>query len=154
MLSLLLTGSGVALGAILLATYVLTRRASPGRSEIAPASQLQRKYGLYAKNRPVIRLDPEQVPVYLRPLITLAEKWGIGDDLIRNDCIAVASDSEKRELHDAFFEPYEQITVWIDSFGPAPLTPEAEAFMYAQMALDEMGFFILEEKARGRNSPS
>jgi hypothetical protein len=89
MLSLLI-GTGVGLIAILVARYVLTRRASAARSGIAPASQLQRKYGLYAKNRPVIRLDPEQVPVYLRPLITLAEKWGIGDDIIRNDCIAVA----------------------------------------------------------------
>jgi hypothetical protein len=146
----LLIASAVGLIAILGSAYALTRRGAGARSGIAPAGELQRKHGLYAKNRPVIRLDPEQVPVYLRPLITLAEKWGIGDDIIRNDCIAVASEAEKRELHDAFYEPFEQITVWIDGFGPAPLSKEAEAFMYSQMALDEMGFSILEEKARER----
>jgi hypothetical protein len=33
------------------------------------------------------------------------------------------------------------------------MTPEAEAFMYAQGALDEMGVFILDEKASGEKSP-
>jgi hypothetical protein len=128
--------------------WALTRRHRG--SGIAPASELQRKYGLYAENRPVIHLDVQRVPPNLRHLIPLAEKWGIGDDIIRNDYIAKASDAEKRELHDGFYAPFEQITEWVDSFGNEPMTDEAEAFMYAQMALDEMGYYILEEKARGQ----
>jgi hypothetical protein len=137
--------------AVLAAAWALTRR--DRASGIAPASELQRKYALYAENRPVIHLDVERVPPHLRHLIPLAEKWGIGDDIIRNDYIAKASDAEKRELHDGFYAPFEQITGWVDSFGNEPMTDEGEAFMYAQMALDEMGYYILEEKARWRDVP-
>jgi hypothetical protein len=122
------------------------------RSEIAPASELQRKYGLYAENRPVITLNPQQVPVHLRHLVPLAGKWGIGDDIIRNDYIDKASERERRELHDAFYEPFEQITAWLDTFESGALTEEAEAFMYAQTALDEMGYYIREEKGQDRGS--
>jgi hypothetical protein len=143
-LTVLLLSTILALAAILISAYVLTRRE---RSRgIASAATLQRKYGLYAENRPVIRLDPERVPSHLRPLISLAEKWGIGDDIIRNDYIGKASDAEKQELHDAFYEPFEQVTAWLNSFKAGPMTDEAEAFMYAQLALDEMGYYILEEK--------
>jgi hypothetical protein len=137
--------------AVLAAAWALTRR--DRGSGIAPASELQRKYGLYAENRPVIHLDVQRVPPHLRHLIPLAEKWGIGDDIIRNDYIAKASDAEKRELHGGFYAPFEQITEWVDSFGKEPMTDEVEAFMYAQMALDEMGYYILEEKARGEGLP-
>jgi hypothetical protein len=144
----------VALGfaAGLIPVWVRIRRSR--LSGIAPASELQRKHRLYAENRPVIQLDPEQVPAHFRHLIPLAEKWGIGDDIIRNDCIERASDAEKRELHDAFFEPFEQITEWLGTFEKGSLTEEAEAFMYAQGALDEMGYYILEEKAQGQSSAS
>jgi hypothetical protein len=145
-LTVFLLSTILALAAILIAAYVLTRR-DRGRG-IAPAAELQRKYGLYAENRPVIRLDPERVPSNLRPLISLAEKWGIGDDIIRNDYIGKASDAEKRELHDAFYEPFEQVTAWLNSFKAGPMTEEAEAFMYTQLALDEMGYYILEEKEK------
>jgi hypothetical protein len=128
--------------AVLLSAYVLTRRRP--LSGIMPASELQRRYGLYAENRPIINL---------RHLVPLAEKWGIGDDIIRNDYIDKASDEEKRDLHDALYEPFEQITAWLTSFPAGRMTPEAEAFMYAQGALDEMGFFILDEKASGEKSP-
>jgi hypothetical protein len=146
-ITLLAISSFVALAAILGAAYILTRRENRMR-HIAPAAELQRKYGLYAENRPVISLDPGRVPSHLRHLVPLAEKWGIGDDIIRNDYVAKASEAEKRELHDAFYEPFEKITEWLDSFDRETLPAEAEAFMYAQMTLDEMGYYILEEKAR------
>ncbi|HEY3011299.1 MAG TPA: hypothetical protein VGJ36_01035 [Gemmatimonadales bacterium] len=145
-MTVLLLSSILALGAILMAAYVLTRRDRV--RGIAPAGELQRKYRLYAENRPVVRLDPERVPPYLRHLVPLAEKWGIGDDIIRNDYIAKAEAREKRELHDALYQPFEQITEWLNSFGDQPMTDEAEAFMYMQGALDEMGYYILEEKTR------
>jgi hypothetical protein len=55
---------------------------------------------------------------------------------------------ERRELHDVLYEPFEEITVWLNSFAGRSLSPEAEAFMYMQSALDEMGYHILEEKGR------
>lgn len=151
MTTLLLIAAAGALVGVLWTAYVVSRRRAPAsRSRIAPASELQREYGLYAENRTVIRLDADRVPSHLRHLIRLAEKWGIGDDIIRNDYIAKASELEKRELHDAFYEPYERITAWLGGFRAGPMTEEAEAFMYAQMALDEMGYYILEEKERDR----
>jgi hypothetical protein len=131
--------------------YVTRRRRRP---DIRPASELQSKYHLYAENRPVIRLDPSQVPSNLRHLVPLAEKWGIGDDIIRGDYIDRVNDAAKRELHDSFYGPYEEITAWLSSFGNRPLSDEAAAFMYAQGALDEMGYFILEEKAKGARPAS
>jgi len=78
--------------------------------------------------------------------VTLAEKWCIGDDIIRNDLVDKSTSAEKRELHDALYEPFERVTEWLNSFPGGPLPPEAEAFMYMQTALDEMGYYILEEK--------
>ena len=145
----------IAAGAAVVALAVigvlfLTRRP---RRPIRPASELQRAYQLYAENRPVIRLDASRVPPNLRHLVPLAEKWGIGDDIIRRDYIDRVNDAAKRELHDSFYGPYEEITAWLSSFENRPMPEEAAAFRYAQRALDEMGYFILEEKARGPKTP-
>jgi hypothetical protein len=138
--------------AFLMGAYEFVQRAR-ARRDIAPASDLQRHFGLYAGNRPVIHLDPALVPSDLRHLIPLAEKWGIGDDIIRTDLIDKSSDSEKRDLHDALYQPFERITEWLDSFAGSPLSAEAEAFMYLQGVLDEMGIYISEEK-RATRPPS
>ena len=140
-----LTLALIAVVAFLIGAYDYVRRAR-SRSDIAPASELQKHFGLYAENRPTLELDPTRVPDHLRHLVPLAERWGIGDDIIRNDVVDKSSDAEKRELHDALFEPYERITEWLSSFEGRPLSPEAEAFMYLQAALGEMGYYILEEK--------
>ena len=123
-------------------------------TEIVPASRLQRELKLYAEQRPVIRLDPARVPVHLRGLIPLAEKWGVGDDIIRNDMIARASAADKRALHDALYDPYERITEWLSSLPAGEMSDEAEAFMHMQGALDEMGYFITEEKRGEPARPS
>jgi hypothetical protein len=121
--------------------------------DVAPAGDLQRAYGLECENRPTLRLDPQNVPAHLRHLTPLAEKWGIGDDVIRGDCVDAATEAEKQELHDALYEPYEEITAWLDSFGDELMTDETAAFMYMQLALDEMGIYILEEKQGARDGP-
>jgi len=131
--------------ALLIGAYDYTRRAR-SRRDIASASDIQNHYGLIAENRPILHLDPAHVPIHLRHLVPLAEKWGIGDDIIRNDLINESSSTEKGELHAALYAPFESITDWLASFSARPLSPEAEAFMYMQTALDEMGYYILEEK--------
>jgi hypothetical protein len=135
----------IAVVAVLIGAYDYVRRAR-SRRNIASASDIQKHFGLYAENRPILRLDPVQVPTDLRHLVPLAEKWGIGDDIIRNDLIDKSGTAEKRELHDSLYAPFERITEWLTSFAGRPLSPEAEAFMYMQTALDEMGYYILEEK--------
>ena len=135
----------IAVLAVLIGAYDYVRRAR-SRRDIASASDIQKHFGLYVENRPILRLDPVQVPTDLRHLVPLAEKWGIGDDIIRNDLIDKSSSAEKRELHDSLYAPFERIAEWLTSFAGRPLSAEAEAFMYMQTALDEMGYYILEEK--------
>lgn len=59
--------------------------------EVASGRELRARYGLTAENRPIILLDPARVPEAFRHWIPLAEKWGVSDDLIRDDCVARAT---------------------------------------------------------------
>src|SRR5438552_18983581 len=46
------------------------------------------KVRVHAENRPAIKLDPACIPQLLRPLVPLAEKFGISDDRLREDFFA------------------------------------------------------------------
>lgn len=122
---------------------VLTRRRTPRTGEILPASELQREYGLYAENRPDIDIDADEVPERLRDLIPMAEKWGIGDDVIRGDFEKKASHEEKTRFQQACRGRMDQVTVWLDSYNNTDnMMPEAATyFMNMQQALDEMGLW-------------
>jgi acetyl-CoA acetyltransferase len=108
------------------------------RREIVPAHLLQRKHGLYAENRPVIRLDPARVPDHLRDLIPLAEKWGIGDDIIRFDFEEKSSASERDELVRAVAPRLAEIEAWLHTANPSAMSDEAAAFMYLAEAYAEV----------------
>jgi len=108
-------------------------------SPILPARELQQQYGLYAENRPAIRLDPERVPAPLRDLIPLAETWGIGDDIIRFDFEQKAPEAAKRELVESLDGRTNEVDEWLHSRPPgAELSEEAAAFMYLLIAWDEV----------------
>jgi hypothetical protein len=128
--------------------FYFTFRRMRARTGIMPASKLQKELGLYAENRPDIVLDASKVPADLRLLIPLAEKWGVGDDIIRNDMIDKASAAEKQELHDALYALDERVTEWLNSFPPGDISDEPAAFMYMGVALAEMGYYLDEEKKR------
>jgi hypothetical protein len=126
-----------------IAAYLAFRRRASRRltvpSPILPARELQRRYGLYAENRPVIRLDPENVPSSLRDLIPLAETWGIGDDIMRLDFEEKASDAAKRALVSSLGGRIPDVQEWLRS-QPAGtgMSEEAAAFMYLLSAWDEV----------------
>lgn len=84
------------------------------------------------------RLNPEQVPEDLRHLVPLAEKWGIGDDVDRNAKVESSTPAERNELRAAITPASSSITTWLDSFGKEAMSNEAAAFMYMQLALEEM----------------
>jgi hypothetical protein len=84
------------------------------------------------------QLDPEQVPELLRPMVPLAPFWGIGDDVDRADIIARASAADRETLQQAIAPHQSRITAWLDSFGTDPMSDEAAAFMYLQLAVEEM----------------
>ena len=83
-------------------------------------------------------LNVNNVPEDLRHLVPLAERWGIGDDVDRNAAVDRATPAERAELERAIAPSDARITAWLDSFRQQPMTDEAAAFMYMQLALEEM----------------
>jgi len=106
--------------------------------EVASGKELREKYGLTARNCPTIHLDSSRVPAQFRQWISLAERWGIGDDLIREDCVHKATAEELRELL-AFGDAYDTVlTEWLagsEADSPQP-TQEYIAFTCLGMAWD------------------
>ena len=84
------------------------------------------------------RLNPEVVPADLRHLVPLAQRWGIGDDTERNAKVERSTPAEREELRTAIAPVQSRITAWLDSFGQGAMTNEAAAFMYMQLALEEL----------------
>ena len=119
-----------------------TRHPTMHHGEILPASEMQKKGGLYVERYKAPKLDPDQVPESLRDLLPLAGKWGIGDDIIRSDLQAKVKVDEKRELQEALKGKSAAITGWLDSFGTDPMSAEAGAFMYMLLGIEEMGLKI------------
>ena len=70
--------------------------------------------------------------------IGLAEKWGIGDDVDRIAKVDAATAAEREELSRAIAPHHSRITAWLNSFGEGGMSDDAAAFMYTQLALDEM----------------
>lgn len=92
-----------------------------------------------ATESPQPALRPENVPEDLRSLLPLAERWGIGDDLDRNAVIRSSTAAERQELREAVARKGQAITAWLDSFeSGADMTPEAAAYMYMQLAVEEL----------------
>lgn len=134
--------------ALVVVIYLFARRRMPEmrHGEILPAGVMKEKSGLTAENRPRIEIDPSRVPEHLRDLIPMAEKWGVGDDIIRDDMEQKASEEEKNEFKNALRGRTAQVTAWLDSFDDDPdsaslMTEEAGHFMYMLEALDESGLW-------------
>jgi len=106
--------------------------------EILPADVMKAKYHLTADRYKPPHLDTQKVPEHLRDLLPLAAKWGIDDDIIRDDFQQKASEEEKLELQKSLNGRRQAINEWLDSFGSGIMSQEAAAFMYMMLGLDEM----------------
>lgn len=84
----------------------------------------------------------KNVPEKFRDLVLLAQRWGIGDDIIRNDLHDKASLEEKQALKSSLDGRTRAINQWLDSFSSGQMTEEAAAFMYMMEGLDEMGIQV------------
>jgi hypothetical protein len=106
--------------------------------ELASSAELRERYGLTAENRSSIRLDPRHVPEGLRHLIPMAERFGVSDDLIRQDVVARTSSSDLHQLQLAVLACDDELDAWLA--GPeAELecpTDEYIAFTCLRMAVD------------------
>jgi hypothetical protein len=108
------------------------------RFEVLPAGEMRKKYGLTAENRPIIRLDPKKVPKELRHLIPWAEKFGISDDLIREDFFAKTSAKEIAELKKLMSQHDDLLDAWLagpEADGPK-FSKEYLAFANMRMGAD------------------
>jgi hypothetical protein len=88
--------------------------------------------------RMTVPLDPSHVPMAVRPLIPLAERWGIGDDGYRDQAVHAAAPAELEELLDALAgSAGDAMYNWLA--GPAAemtITDEYAAFTAVSMAAD------------------
>src|SRR5690242_13515392 len=122
--------------------------------EVASGRVLRAKYGLLAKNLPEIHLDPSHVPEQFRRWVGVAERWGIDDDLIREDCVRKATPAELSELC-AFGQVYDAVlTEWLagpESYSASP-SPEYVAFSCLGMAWDLASVLHNREGATGETA--
>jgi hypothetical protein len=136
----------VILAAMVVAGVVLlvlrARRTHMKHGEILPADEMRQRYDLTAAKRPTLRIDLAHVPEELRDLISMAEKWGIPDDIIRGDFQEEATPDEKEALRVKLAGRTKEVSAWLDSFGAdQPMSEEAGHFMYMLLGLDEMGLW-------------
>ena len=108
------------------------------RFEILSIREMRRRYYRPNERAPEIRLDARRVPEPLRPLMSLAEKWGISDDILRRDAIGRAT----RDELDALRRIIEQYDHLLDEWLAGPEADETEfsmeylAFSNMRMAAD------------------
>lgn len=97
--------------------------------------ELREKYGGISKDRPALGINPDDVPEVLRPLIPLAEKWGIVED-----------DWEPREImeevrRDELEDVVEEVSPYVDTvFNEWLAGPEAKGpeFTTAYLAFTDL----------------
>ena len=126
--------------ALVVVVVVLRSRGAP-QPEVAPAGELRDRVGASVEAYVQVEMDPVNVPEDLRDLIPVAERWGIGDDVIRGDFGDGASEDERERFRAALTGRTARVTEWLDSFGDGPMSEEAGVFMYMLEALDEMGLW-------------
>ncbi|MEI6193208.1 MAG: hypothetical protein WCS42_02640 [Verrucomicrobiota bacterium] len=98
-----------------------------------------RRRGFTAETRPVIHIEPQQVPDTLRHLIPLAERWAIACDVRRADYFDKQPEQDIRDFWIAVQPHCQEINHWLDSM-PASTKEWPEAaihFMYMLKAHSE-----------------
>lgn len=97
---------------------------------------LQDCYDRRAELEHEVELD--RVPPALRQLVPWVLRVGIGD----GPCRAILVDELTQDERDRSFRDFQEygseVHAWLDSYGEGSLPPEAAAFMYALLAMEEM----------------
>ncbi len=95
------------------------------------------------------KLSPENVPAKFRHLITQAEKWGISDDVAREEVISRATNDDLEELIDQVGKYYGVFDEWLagmESYGPS-FSREYIVFTCLRFAVDDAGICLERRKA-------
>jgi hypothetical protein len=114
----------------------MTSDEKPQSRRLMSRYELRERYGAIPKDRPAPEINPDDVPEVLRPLIPLAEKWGIvEDDWEPRDIIE--EEAPRQELEDVV----ERVSPFVDTIfnewlgGPESKGPE---FTTAYLAFTEL----------------
>jgi len=122
-----------------LALLTQATRVKQKREGVAPLSDRE----IAERCREENRLDPKLLPQKLRPLVPVAEKWGLGDDIARGYFLRRATRQEKAALRAAMQAHGQRISAWLDTLGPEGIvTPEAGGFLYLLEGCAEIGIAI------------
>jgi hypothetical protein len=106
--------------------------------EIALVEELRRKYGLFSEDRPQLRLDADHVPRPLHHLISVAETFGVADDIMREDLRGKLSTAVFEDIQKQLGLCEDALDEWLagpeaDSRNP---TDEYVAFSALRMLVD------------------
>ena len=83
-------------------------------------------------------IDPDRVPAPVRDVTHWAIRLGVGDDVCRSRLAEHLTPGERSALLTVIREHAPSIHSWLDAFGDKPMTPEAAAFMYLLLSVEEM----------------
>lgn len=114
-------------------------------NNISPTGEIYRKYVLDTQNRASLHLDPQKVPDGLRSLILVAHKWGISDDIVRNDLIYSSPREDLEEMVNLVSKFSDDLfDAWLAGPEGYPSTPSEEYVAYSQlrMAFEEARWLL------------
>jgi tetratricopeptide (TPR) repeat protein len=81
--------------------------------------------------------DPDRVPAGLHDVIPWAMRLGVGDDVCRSTLVEGLTTDERSSLLSAIRIHASSIDSWLDTFEGKPMAPEAAAFMYLLVGVEE-----------------
>lgn len=116
-----------------------SERPPPKAGDVLPSHVLRDEYGFNADNRSSIVVNPEEVPVDLRPLIPHVERWAIPCDVTRGDLFEKEGDDAVASFYREVRPHAPAVHAWLDS-QPENVEdwPEAAVhFMYLMKAHSE-----------------
>ena len=114
--------------------------------DVGSADEMQRKYGWYAENRPVIHVEAADVPPQLRDLIPFVERWAIPCDITRQDYLDKQREVDVREFARLVGRRKKEVDAWLASIQGQ--LPEAGCqFMYLLKAWCEAACAFPDEVA-------
>jgi hypothetical protein len=137
---------------------MLRERAMSGEGrhefDVGPSGEMQRKYGWYAENRPIIVVNPEEVPPHLRDLIPYVERWAISCDVTRGDYFEKTPAEDIRAFARAVAPRSDAINDWLATFptSDAGRWPKAAIeFLSLQTAIcDALSWFGPDDEEMNR----
>lgn len=90
------------------------------------------------RDRAVSAFDESVVPESIRPLVPLARRFGVGDDVCRRLFVAGATRAERAGALRRATPLLPEIEAWIARFEPASFPPAVAAFFWLLDALEQM----------------